>query len=244
MQDNLDNNFNGDEKLVKTNDYTDFPFQNISFGKWIISLIILFSSFILVEPVAKFINPIAGISVFVLGSIVALLVLDLKFFPKLFKIPKFRDILTIIFTLVLTFVLAIAIGQLFVNTKMEANPVFDIINDDNFNKFIALIAAQLIFEEIQFVIPFLFIYNMFRDRNRTLALILAWLISSEIFGLLHLQTYSYNLVQCMVMIPAVRFGITYSYVKTKNLFVAYVVHFLWDLILISLTLFAVNNGLI
>ncbi|WP_439487097.1 CPBP family intramembrane glutamic endopeptidase [Blastomonas fulva] len=63
----------------------------------------------------------------------------------------------------------------------------------------------------------------------------AWLVSAIIFALLHLPTYNWNIVQCVVVIGSARFVLTLAYVWTKNIWVSTGAHIINDWTLIGST---------
>lgn len=57
------------------------------------------------------------------------------------------------------------------------------------------------------------------------------------FGLVHLPTYNWNLMQCLVVIGSARLVLTWAYVWTKNIWVSTGAHILNDWALIAPTVF-------
>ena len=87
-----------------------------------------------------------------------------------------------------------------------------------------------------FVLPFLFVINKFKKTPKIIRVFLAVIISSLLFGALHIPTYNFNIVQALVLIGIVRTGITITYIFRKNLTVSYIVHFLYDWIIILMAI--------
>jgi uncharacterized protein len=77
--------------------------------------------------------------------------------------------------------------------------------------------------------------------SRKGAIVGAWLISSLLFGLIHLPTYDWNLVQCIVVIGTARLVLTLAWILTKNIWVSTGAHIINDFAL--LTLGVVGAGL-
>lgn len=50
-----------------------------------------------------------------------------------------------------------------------------------------------------------------------MSILLAWTISSAIFGLIHLPTFDCNVAQCLVFIGSARLILSLAYIKTKNI---------------------------
>ena len=75
-----------------------------------------------------------------------------------------------------------------------------------------------------------------KTENNILKTIFALLLSSVIFGAMHLSTYDFNLLQAVLIISIIRMGLSLSYVLSKNLSVTYIIHIIydWSLIIIYL----------
>ena len=112
------------------------------------------------------------------------------------------------------------------------NPIFDVLTEDNFKSFFLSTLIQFIAEEIIFIIPFLFVINKVKIENNIIKTILAILISSIIFGAMHLSTYDFNILQAVLIISIIRTGLSMSYVISKNLSVTYIIHIIYDWTLI------------
>ncbi len=102
--------------------------------------------------------------------------------------------------------------------------------------FFAKTLPQLFGEEILTVLPFLAILHLCTHRRRMgrkAGVIAAWLVSALIFGLLHLPTYDWNVIQCVVIIGSARLVLTLPWIMTKNLWVSTGAHILNDWLLFS-----------
>jgi len=89
------------------------------------------------------------------------------------------------------------------------------------------------------LLPFLALLQVFAKGfgvGRMGAIIGAWLISSLIFGLIHLPTYDWNLIQCIVVIGSARMVLTLPRILTKNIRVSTGAHIVNDWLLFSLSL--------
>ena len=101
--------------------------------------------------------------------------------------------------------------------------------------FLTKTAVQLVGEEVLTIIPMLALLHLLVARaglSRTRALLWAWLGSAAIFGLLHLPTYNWDFVQCLIIIGTARLVLSLAYIKTKNLWVSSGAHILNDWLLI------------
>jgi hypothetical protein len=68
------------------------------------------------------------------------------------------------------------------------------------------------------------------------ALIGAWLLTSLIFGLIHLPTYDWNWIQCIVIIGSARMVLTLPWILTKNIWVSAGAHIVNDWLLLTMAL--------
>ena len=106
--------------------------------------------------------------------------------------------------------------------------------------FFATVAVQLLGEELVTILPFLAILTLARNLTgiaRNSAVIIAWLASAAAFGLVHLPTYNWNLIQCLVVIGTARLILSWAYIWSKNLWVSTGAHIINDWTLITMTTF-------
>lgn len=151
-----------------------------------------------------------------------------------------KDLLYILLGLGFSFVAVVfaSIAMAQMGIQGTANPIFDILTDENIKRFIVSTMIQFIAEEIIFIIPFLFVINKLRTKNEKLKTLAAILVSSVIFGAMHLTTYNFNILQAVLVISIIRTGLSISYVLSKNLTVTYLVHMIYDWVLIGIYLTA------
>ena len=151
-----------------------------------------------------------------------------------------KDLLYIFLGLGFSFVAVVfaSIAMAQMGIQGSANPIFDVLTDENIKRFIVSTMIQFIAEEIIFIIPFLFVINKLRTRNEKLKTLAAILVSSVIFGAMHLTTYNFNILQAVLVISIIRTGLSISYVLSKNLTVTYLVHMIYDWVLIGIYLTA------
>lgn len=98
---------------------------------------------------------------------------------------------------------------------------------------------QLLGEEILTLLPFLALLQWFTKSlgiGRKAAILGAWLVSSLIFGLIHLPTYDWNWIQCIVVIGTARMVLTLPWIMTKNLWVSTGAHIVNDWVLFAMPL--------
>jgi uncharacterized protein len=98
---------------------------------------------------------------------------------------------------------------------------------------------QLFGEELVTLLPFLALMALLTNRfgvGRKGAIVGAWLISALVFGLIHLPTYDWNWVQCIVIIGTARLVLTLPWILTKNIWVSTGAHIINDWLLFSMGL--------
>lgn len=215
----------------------DYPKIEAKTWKWILALILTLASFYGVSLLfysLKINNEIIMASAVSAISLLSLLLIDKKFIKKIFLPIRAKDLLYIIIGLGFSLI-AIVISSILVQKfgiKGSNNPIFDVLTEDNFKSFFLSTLIQFIAEEIIFIIPFLFIINKVKIENNIIKTTLAILISSIIFGTMHLSTYDFNILQAVLIISIIRTGLSMSYVISKNLSVTYIIHIIYDWTLI------------
>ena len=80
--------------------------------------------------------------------------------------------------------------------------------------------------------------DILKMKNEILKTIVAILVSSVIFGAMHISTYNFNILQAVLVISIIRTGLSMSYVISKNLTVTYLIHIIYDWTLIGIHLTA------
>jgi membrane protease YdiL (CAAX protease family) len=109
--------------------------------------------------------------------------------------------------------------------------------------FFAKTLPQLFGEEVITLLPFLALMHLFAvrfGRGRKAAIIGAWIVSSLVFGLLHLPTYDWNWIQCIVVIGSARMVLTLPWILTKNIWVSTGAHIINDWSLFGIGLLGVS----
>lgn len=103
--------------------------------------------------------------------------------------------------------------------------------------FFAKTLPQLLGEEVITLLPFLALLQWLSQRTgRRAAILGAWVLSSVAFGLIHLPTYDWNWVQCIVVIGTARMVLTLPWILTKNIWVSTGAHIINDWLLFSMAL--------
>lgn len=234
--------------IEKKNDYLDFPFYNgkpktINTAQWAIILGILFIGFL----ISSFWDPNTSSSLAFLVIIVfsfmklffgvgSLALFAGKDAFLLFRKFKPKDLLFLAGILIVDFLYAgaaVVIVNLFDPAK--ANPaVVSSTQAHGLELFLINTLSNfpnLLGEEFLALLPFLaFLYFFYQrahwSRNKSIAM--ALLLSSIIFGLLHLPTYQWNWLQVIFVIGLGRSIETAAYIRTKSIWASFLVHFMFD----------------
>ncbi len=218
----------------------DFPKIEASNLKWIGCFLLIIFSIIVTETVFEILKIdsvlLGGVSLSFF-SIIFCLVIDKNFIKKTFLPLTWRDLIYIVLGLFIIFILVIISSVIASYFKFEgdSNPIIGYIKDMDTLVLISSTWIQFIGEELIFVVPFLFVINKFKRINYNLRVFLALFISSIIFGAMHIGTYN-NIIQAVVLISFLRLGMSMSYVMSRNLTVSFVIHGIYDWILICLSL--------
>ena len=218
----------------------DFPFYNgipkLSIADWIIlALAPILMALIVINPCDylpvqdMFSNGTLQVSYFLVTFIPFAYVCRGKL-GLLFKKPRLKDFKVIIICVILYLVFtasvnligkslgfSIAQNQIASSTLSILEVVFILIQlmaEDFFKVSILLIGMGLIYHF---------------TKNRKNALVFGTFASMMIFGLTHLNSYDYNLFQCVVTIGIGSIFHLYPYLKTKNFVNTYFTHIIIDL---------------
>lgn len=229
---------NKDENLVFIQE-EKYPLKEVSNIRWILALIFLNGSFMIAEI---FPESIVGAVLFFVGPIIAIFTLGNKAFRKLFHLPKLKDIPAVILTTILLIIVAMISGMVLDRFGAVDNPIVNIISEENFGMITKLLLVQLVIEELFFIVWFLFLYHKVKIGNENSRTLIAWVGSSLVFGAMHLSTYGYNIIQALIGIGLIRFVMSAIYIKRKNLTLAYLVHVLYDLLILASVLAVSSVG--
>ncbi|OQW69429.1 MAG: hypothetical protein BVN35_19055 [Proteobacteria bacterium ST_bin11] len=105
--------------------------------------------------------------------------------------------------------------------------------------FFAKTIPQLFGEEVITLLPFLAVLQWCSKSlgmGRKGAIICTWVMTSVIFGLIHLPTYDWNWIQCIVIIGSARMVLTLPWILTKNIWVSTGAHIVNDWLLFLMAL--------
>jgi membrane protease YdiL (CAAX protease family) len=133
--------------------------------------------------------------------------------------------------IVVTLLLGVMVTAL---SSATDNPLFQMLptmSGPDRMLFFARTILQLFGEEVLTILPFLAIMTFLHARagaSRRWAIVGAWVVSAAMFGALHLPTYGWNWVQCLVVIGGARLVLTLPYIMTKNIWVSTGAHIIND----------------
>lgn len=216
----------------------DFPFYNdnphLTPFKWTVMLLIIFSSVLML-----FVD--VGISgtvflYYILPVIGFGYVSDWNYRLIVKKLRK-RDIILILAVLVISLIYALSTAAFLEYFGIVAtdNPIFEYL-DSVF--FWILLAIGVFIEELFNIIVFLLMlfisYKI--TNNRKISIITGVLVTCIIFGLLHYTAY-YNLIYILVVIGLGTIFPMYAYIKSKNILITIIIHFLYNAIISLYNLF-------
>jgi membrane protease YdiL (CAAX protease family) len=235
---------------------TDFPFYNgaptpISNGHWLVVMATVVVGFLvlalplpwpggmlgqLVRAIAVPAIPLAGLSHFAPGH-----------WRAIFGKVGGREVkLMFAFALMNVFVSMVVGVVVFALAKTTPNGALvelGKLGAEGRVGFFAGTVPQLFGEEVITLLPFLAVLSWLTSglgAGRKAAIVVAWLSTSLVFGLIHLPTYKWNWLQCIVVIGAARMVLTLPWIMTKNIWVSTGAHILNDWFLFSVTLLGAN----
>lgn len=219
----------------------DFPFYNnvpkLSSIQWFILaissiitiLLVLTHNYIVGNDISRvlyFLIPFLGF------GIVANWKYDLickKFKRSDFKLIIILIILQLVFTILVNNILLYVF-----NMNAQVNPAISQLGSV---LFWVLAPLQIFGEELMKIIPFLIFLTVFYKitKNRKTSIIISTIIVLLMFGIMHIPVYD-NLFIAIISIGMGSIFTMYAYLKTKNIFVSFLVHFLIDLFAFSVSL--------
>jgi uncharacterized protein len=236
----------------------DFPFYNgapvgLSAWQWVLLMAAVAAGFAaLVAPIPWPAGPLGAMIPAVLFPLIPMLVLA-KVAPghwtALFGKVGGRELRLMVGFALLNIVVSLSVGTI-VHALANVSPnaaTAQLGGMDTAGRiaFFAKTIPQLFGEEVVTLLPFLALMALLSNRfgvGRKGAIVGAWLVSSLLFGLIHLPTYDWNLVQCIVIIGTARMVLTLAWILTKNIWVSTGAHIINDWLLFSMSL--IGAGLV
>lgn len=166
----------------------------------------------------------------------------------LFGPVRGREVLQMIGIAALNLAVTVGVGLLFASHhQVSANPAVQSLADAGATaramRFAAML-PQLLGEELLTILPFLACLWWLHTRwtlGRRTSVVLAWVVSAVPFALVHLPTYGWNLMQCLVVIGTARLVLSLGYLLSRNLWVSTGAHVLNDWTLFGAGLLAATG---
>ncbi|KYG33415.1 CPBP family intramembrane glutamic endopeptidase [Priestia endophytica] len=154
-----------------------------------------------------------------------------------FKKISWRQIKWAFYFSVVALLISMSIALLITKSSyaLDSNPS---IEDQGIVQVIKLIIG-LLGEEILFFSTFFLVLSLCLKKNfkkRMLNLYVSILFSCLVFGLAHLWTYDFNIVQCLIVIGLPSAIKVILYLWSKNLWCTYLQHFMYDFIVFLLVI--------
>ena len=99
-------------------------------------------------------------------------------------------------------------------------------------------AIQILGEEFLAIMPLLAVTQLANSCHMPHPLLWGNIVSALIFALLHLSTYDYNLGYVILGLAFTRLVLNWAFIKTHNIWVSFLVHFLFDTLAFLILLLA------
>ena len=230
--------------MTKETSKPDYPFYRgwpveLTGLQWLVPLAaVAIATWILLEQLSVFTVGYWRFAPSLLLTLLPLIGLALvagRHWTALFRKVHLRDIGWMFAFAFLNYVIGIVLGLIVVSlmeTQTNAG-VHGLVQSGTADRvlFFANSIPQLVGEELITIVPFLaLLYFLtrklaFSTRN---AVIIAWLVTAVWFAAIHLPTYNWNILQCLILIGGARLVLTLAYIKTKNLWVSAGAHIIND----------------
>jgi membrane protease YdiL (CAAX protease family) len=230
----------------------DFPYYHgwpttISGSQWAIVLVAVAAAFLVLGwgldnlkgDVLSFIPRI----LFVVIPLGALAVVTPKYWTAIFRRVRLKDVSWMFGFGILNIAVTMGVGAIVIRLFKTASNAATTVGKSPFGlfSFYAGTGIQLFGEELLTILPFLAVMYLCSKTlkfSRKASILWALAASSVIFALVHLPTYDWNLLQCLLVIGTARVVLSLAYIKTKNLWVSTGAHIFNDWFLFTLPLLA------
>jgi membrane protease YdiL (CAAX protease family) len=172
-----------------------------------------------------------------------------RHWTALFRKVRLKDIGWMFAFALLNYAIAVPLGFItmeFIETEPNAG-VAGLTASGNADRVLFFVnsVSQLIGEELITIVPFLAILYCLTQRlalSTRAAVIVAWFATAVGFAAIHLPTYNWNILQCLILIGGARLVLTLAYIKTKNLWVSAGAHIINDWTTFTLALVGARVG--
>ena len=245
-------------RLTQSAPSNDFPFYNgvpqeVSGRRWFFVMgMVILGFLVLTIPVPLFAGRLGQYIPVILFLAIPLLGLAIavpKHWKAIFRKVKGRDVLWMGGFALLNIIVSMGIATIMskgfgTHTNAAIAGLTDLTTLELVLFFLKTI-PQLIGEEVLTILPFLALMNLLytrREHSRKSSIVWAWLISAVIFGLAHLPTYGWDVMQCVIVIGSARLVLMLPYLLTKNIWVSTGTHILNDWIIFSIAILGATTG--
>ena len=230
----------------------DFPFYNgtpsrISAGQWLFVLAMVGVAFLLLAllidaPGGAF-GPVIAALLFPALPLAALAWVAPGHWRSIFGRVGGREVKLMLGFALLNIIVTLSVGVA-LSAFVEVTPNAAIaqlaaLDAAGQAAFFAKTLPQLFGEEVLTILPFLALLQWLVGGlgvGRRRAIIVAWLVSSLVFGLIHLPTYEWNVVQCVLVIGVARLVLLLPWIMAKNIWVSTGAHVVNDWLLFSMSM--------
>ncbi|MEG0364783.1 MAG: hypothetical protein RR543_02195 [Erysipelotrichales bacterium] len=193
------------------------------------------------KPIPSAANLSGILIIFVLPILFLIINRTLKKAPKPYLTKK-QKILLVVDTILLELFITLFFAGVYTSLAgdLQDNPGLE-LSDGEYIFTMILLAWQLLGEEAMKISIFLFIYkDISYKQEKNKQYVIAWLISVTVFGLMHLSTYGFNFVHCILIIglPTILYAIVWA-ISEKPLYM-WLIHFLYDFFIFSIVFLGVQ----
>lgn len=222
------------DKFKFLDDGIDFPFYNdvpkLSTGEW---SIVLISIILVITAICLFsLHHILKSVIIFLVTIIPALYICKRDYGLFFKRIRLKDIKTIILCYIGYMIFGLYIAPLIlmlIHYPIAGNGILPMAEHLNLT-FVATIFLQLMGEEFLKIFALLLImYAVYKSTgNRNISICIGMIGSLFVFGMAHYTAYSGRIFQILLVQGLGSIFNLYAYMKTKNVFVSYILHLMID----------------
>lgn len=196
--------------------------------QWLVLLLVTAASFACLLLLGR-LSRIPAVLIFVFVPLITLAWMKRDIVKTFIRKPSGRDIGIGIGFGFISFGVSFVIARLITlfGQTVTGNPIFTLFSEQPAQTVVATV-IQLFGEELFTLIVFLFFVQVFEScLKKRSSIIVAWVLSSVVFGLVHLPAY-HNLVHVLLTIGVSRIILTLAFLRTKNLTSSYISHMVDD----------------
>jgi membrane protease YdiL (CAAX protease family) len=233
----------------------DYPYYNgmpvaISPGGWGLVVAGCALGFLVLTfwPFPTFPLSLVSAGLFTLIPLLALMVASGWHPPAIFRRLGLRDLGIAVgfglLTLICSFGVGLTLSRFIQMTQNEVAVSMASATPLELVMFLSPTLVQLVGEELVTILPLLAVLWLCVNRfgmSRRAAIIVAVAVSTVWFAALHLPTYNWNILQCLLTIGTARIVLTMAYLLTRNVWVSSIAHIIndWTLFFIA---FGLGHG--